>query len=189
MAEEIIVISDSVFARGSGRSAFGIEARIRAAGARNSLLLRDAVDDIGTFAQFAAKRAVKSRTGNLERNVTFVGPDPFGTGGWKGDLAIRKGARYGRFVALGTGFHDSVPHWILPRKGQVMRWVESGSFATPYSGRFVIHSVIGPGRFAIFALRTRGQKAQPFMRTAWLETRTTYLRPRIAHLAQELGKL
>lgn len=132
-------------------------------------LLKETVEDIAAYAASAGQRNAPRRTGNLARNITstqaHVGPD----GAVEASAGVRRTAPYGPYVEGGTG--------IFGPRGTPIR---------PVTGNLLVFEI---GGSLVFTKQVKGQPARRYMRRAYVETTSVYIRPRLEKLTRDVGNL
>ena len=133
-------------------------------------LIRDALDDIALFAESDAKQNAGFKTGALRRAIvkdraTKVGPDT-----WNAAVGVSRQAPHGLWHHEGTGIYGS-----------------RGLPITPTRGRYLVFR--GMAGNLVFAKSVRGQRANPYIRDAWLLTARTYVPIRVKKLENDLARL
>jgi len=156
-------MAELIVVTGDDELVFKLETADPEASAR--AVLRDALQHMESSARLQAPQ----RTGNLARSISKEGPVSIGPGSYEGSVSTGIDAPYARFVHEGTGIHGPKHQPIEALPGNIMTF-------------------IGDGR-RIFTRKTRGQKPNPFMDRAYVETRDAYLPARVAKETERLGNI
>lgn len=155
--------------------AFGIEggevlvAKMRLHAAEVDRLIKGAIDDMLLEVEGLAKLKAGFKTGNLRRNITRNRASSTGTGQHEGSVGVSRQAPYGVWTHEGTGLFGTRHAPIRPHTGNVL------------------HFRIG-GR-TLFRPSVKGQRANPFIRDAFLEGNATYIPARVDKLGRDLADL
>lgn len=131
-------------------------------------LAKDIVADTADHLVSYAKVLAPQRTGNLFRAIDKDGPNEVGAGVYAAYVSVGKIAPYAKFVEYGTGIFGKKASLIRPRTGNLLVWKEHGG--------------------NVFARHTKGQKAQHYMRDAYIVTKDEYLPSRVAMESKKLSK-
>jgi hypothetical protein len=139
---------------------------------RMQLLIMEALDDLGLAIESAAKEKAGFKTGNLRRNITRTRAAFDATGAISAEVGVARTAPYGVWHHEGTGIFGKYKTRITPTAGNVLAWRDAS-----VGGRM------------LFAKSVKGQKANPFMRDAYLLVKNTLADARMRKLAHDIGNL
>lgn len=136
--------------------------------------MREAAQDVINFAEYQATANAPARTGNLKRSIRGSKVKRYGNT-FIGEVSV--GVFYGKWVESGTGLHGPFGTPVRPRVANFMVWKE-------------FNPMVRPGQEAtVFARWTRGQKAQHYMRRAYLATERIYQPARLEVLGEQLRRI
>ena len=130
-------------------------------------LLKNALGDIALAMESEARHEGPFKTGNLRRNITRTGVERTAAGNFHVSVGVQRTAPYGVWVHEGTGLYGHRHSNIKATGGNALHFVHGGQ--------------------ALFRRSVRGQRANPFMRRAFVNVNTTYVPARLEKLKREIG--
>lgn len=146
-----------------------LEEKLRRLDLEVDRLLQDALDDIALRIEYEAKGRAGFVTGNLKRNIGREPARRVGADTYEAKVGVRRTAPYGLWHHEGTGIFGARRRRIRPLTGNVLVFRIAGRL--------------------VFARSVKGQRANPFLREAFVETDALYVPARLRRLAEEVGNL
>jgi hypothetical protein len=150
-----------------GGEALALRMRIHAA--EVDRLIREAIDDIALYSEGLAKAKAGFKTGNLRRNITRTRAHETRPNHHSAAVGVSRQAPYGVYTHEGTGIFGKHHRVITPHTGNVL--------------------VFRIGNRVLFRPSVKGQRANPFIRDAYIETNMTYAPRRIDKLGRDLSQI
>jgi len=135
-------------------------------------LIAEALDDVALAIEDVAKEKAGFKTGNLRRNILRERALLDSTGAINAHVGVARTAPYAIWHHEGTGIFGKYHRRITPTAGNVLVFRDSAK-----GGRLV------------FARSVKGQRANPFMRDAYLLVKNTVADARFRKLAHDIGNL